>query len=223
MGSELATKPQEETMRLQLALDTFELATAITTLYRTRGWVDIAEVGTGLGISEGAAAIREIKSRFPDLTVLSDIKVMDGGESLVGFALDAGADIVSVLGVTDDATVAAAIGAARARGKEVLVDMIGVQDISTRARTLDELGAHYICVHTPYDLRDSVLPPTDDLVRVQRAAEHARKVVSGGIKLEAIDRIVGLGPDVVVVGSAIMGAEDQALAAKSFWDAVHGA
>jgi len=210
-------------MKLQIALDTFELETALNTLELIHEWVDIAEVGTGLGIAQGVRAIRQIKARHPDLAVLSDIKIMDGGESLACFAFDAGADLVSVLGVTDDATVANAVGAANARGKQVLVDMIGVADVAGRARTLDDLGVHYICVHTPYDLRDTVLPPTEDLVKVKQVVIGARTAVTGGIKLDMIDRIVGYRPDVVVVGSGIMAAEDQAETARRFAEAVHAA
>lgn len=207
-------------MRLQIALDTFDLDTALHVLRACRDSVQIAEVGTGLGISEGVGAIRAIKAAHPDLTVLSDVKIMDGGGSLAGFALDAGADIVTVLGAADDATVTAAIRAAHDRGKEILIDMIGVADIGSRSARLDELGADYICVHTPYDLRDSVLPPTAELAIVQRSVTRARSVVTGGITLDSIDTIVGFRPDVVVVGTAIMGAADPASAAAHFHAAV---
>ncbi len=208
-------------MKLQIALDSFELSTAMEILAGVRELVDIAEVGTGLGVSAGAEAIRAIASRYPDLLVLSDMKIMDGGESLAGFAFDSGADIVSVLALADDATVAGAVRAARERGKEVLADMIGVTDVAERAGVLDGLGVDYLCVHTPYDLRASVLPPTEDLARVQSVARRAKAVVTGGISLQAIDTVVGFEPDVVVVGSAIMGAEDPVAAARAFSAAVH--
>lgn len=208
-------------MKLQIALDSFELSTALEVLAGVHELVDIAEVGTGLGVSAGAEAIRAIASQYPDLLVLSDMKIMDGGESLAGFAFDAGADIVSVLALADDATVAGAVRAAHERGKEVLADMIGVTDIAERAGVLDGLGVDYLCVHTPYDLRASVLPPTEDLARVKQVARRAKAVVTGGISLQAIDTVVGFDPDVVVVGSAIMGAPDPVAAARAFSAAVH--
>ena len=207
-------------MKLQVALDTFSLETALDVLARIAPWVDVAEIGTGLGISAGAAAISAVKSKYPDLEVLSDIKIMDGGESMAAFVLDAGADIVSVLGVAEDATVAAAVGAAHERGKRVLVDMIGVPDVATRAAKLDALGVDLICVHTPYDLRETVLPPTEALVQVKAAVSHAVTVVTGGIKLDTVGTIVALGPDVVVVGSGIMAAPDPEAAAERFHRAV---
>ncbi|MCV2395138.1 orotidine 5'-phosphate decarboxylase [Actinotalea sp. M2MS4P-6] len=210
-------------MKLQVALDTFSLETAVAVLERIAPWVDVAEIGTGLGISAGIEAVRVIKEAHPQLEVLSDIKIMDGGESMAAFVLDGGADIVSVLGVTDDATVAAAVGAAHERGKRVLCDMIGVRDVATRAAELDSLGVDLVCVHTPYDLRETVKPPAEALVQVKAAVTRAGTVVTGGIKLDTVDSIVALAPDVVVVGSGIMAAADPEAAAKAFHRAVHAA
>ncbi|MBN8882215.1 3-hexulose-6-phosphate synthase [Salana multivorans] len=207
-------------MRLQIALDTFDLDAALEVLACVRPHVDIAEIGTGLGISAGVRAIAAVKSAAPEISVLSDIKIMDGGSSMASHVLDAGADLVSVLGVADDATVAAAVGAAHERGKHVVADLIGVRDIAERAAELDLLGVDVLCVHTPYDLRESVLPPTEALSIVRSVATRAESAVTGGITLDAIDRIVSYGPDVVVVGGALMNAPDPAATAARFARAV---
>lgn len=208
-------------MKLQIALDCFTIDEALRTLAQIRQYIDIAEIGTGLGLNEGTAAIRAVKREYPDLTVLSDMKIMDGGESLAALAFDAGADIVTVLGATMDATVTAAVDAAKRSGRAVFVDLIAVKDIAQRAAEVDALGVDYVCVHTSYDLRDSVAAPTADLRKIQGAIKHAQAAITGGIKPGALDEIIACNPGIIIVGSGIMGAPDPAAAAKQCYDAMH--
>lgn len=50
-------------------------------------------------------SVRTLKDTHPDLLVLCDAKIMDAGAYEVRLAFDAGADIVTVLAVTDDLTI----------------------------------------------------------------------------------------------------------------------
>lgn len=59
--------------------------------------------------------------------MLADLKIMDAGEHEASLAFAAGADIVTVLGLSADSTVSGAVAAARAAGggRLVMADMIG--------------------------------------------------------------------------------------------------
>src|SRR5271169_2406278 len=103
-------------MKLQLALDHLQLSDALGLLERAADLIDIVEAGTPLLLSEGVRAVREIRRRFPPLTVLADFKIMDAGELEASLAFDAGADIVTVLGAAEDVTIRRACEAARAAG-----------------------------------------------------------------------------------------------------------
>ena len=87
-------------MKLQVALDTLTLEDCLTLLEETKGSVDIAEVGTPFIIEEGMRPVREFKKHFPDIEVLADAKIMDAGELEAETAFKAGADIVTVLGLS---------------------------------------------------------------------------------------------------------------------------
>ena len=89
-------------MKLQLALDTLTLEECMTLLQETRGSVDIAEVGTPFIIEEGMRPVREFKQHFPEIEILADAKIMDAGELEAETAFKAGADIVTVLGASND-------------------------------------------------------------------------------------------------------------------------
>ena len=86
--------------------------------------------GDCYGSQFGLAEI--IKENFPEKEILADLKIMDGGKYEAGQAFKAGADYITVLGVTDNLTVKACVEAANEYGKEVVVDMICVEDIPAR-------------------------------------------------------------------------------------------
>lgn len=210
-------------MKLQVAIDVFTLADALKILEDVHSYVDIAEIGSPLMFACGAAAVREVKKEFPDVLVLADMKIMDGGEPISSISYEAGADIVTVCGVTNDNTVAAVIKAARSFGRSAFVDLISVPNVEERAKQIDALGADYISVHTAFDQLQSVASPLDDLKTLKRVLKHAKPSISGGINLGNVDPIIAAGPEIIIAGSAIINAQNRAEAAKAFRDKIDAA
>ena len=68
-------------------------------------YIDIIEIGTPFVYEYGMQAVRTMKEHFPDKEVLADMKIMDAGFYEAEEALKAGADYVTVLGVTDNLTI----------------------------------------------------------------------------------------------------------------------
>ncbi len=201
-------------MRLQLALDG-DIDHSFAVLQAARPYIDIAEIGTPLVYREGIAAVRRLRSAFPDITLLADFKIMDAGEEEARIAFGAGSDIVTVLGVAQDETLRGALEASRRLDRQVMVDLIGIPDPAARAPALLAMGCHYLCVHTAYDLRASQ-SPLEHLQQLRRQWPDARLAVAGGIKLSNVNAILALNPEIVVVGSAITLADDPAQAACAF-------
>ena len=138
-------------MKLQLALDDLSLEAAIALVARVREHVDIIEAGTPLIYGYGMEAVRALKARFPEKQVLADMKIMDSGAWETEEAMTAGADYVTVLGVSEDATVRNCLETATRYGREVVVDMICVPDLPGRIRQLEALGVQGLAVHTGVD------------------------------------------------------------------------
>lgn len=115
-------------MKLQLALDDITLEDALSLVRTVRDYIDIIEIGTPFVIEYGMEAVRVMKKEFPEKEILADLKIMDAGDYEAEEALKAGADYVTVLGVTDILTVKGCIDAANRYGKQVVVDMICVED-----------------------------------------------------------------------------------------------
>ena len=91
-------------MKLQVAFDLQSSDEVLNFLEKNGDLIDIVEIGTPLIMEEGLKSVLKIKKKFPKQTVLADLKIMDAGllEAQIGF--DAGADIVTVLGLASKKT-----------------------------------------------------------------------------------------------------------------------
>ncbi|MGO4369196.1 3-hexulose-6-phosphate synthase, partial [Paenibacillus sp. MCAF20] len=176
-------------------------------------YIDIVEIGTPVVINEGLHAVKAIKEAFPNLTVLADLKIMDAGGYEVMKASEAGADIVTVLGVAEDESIKGAVEEAKKQGKEILVDMISVKNLAERAAEVDAMGVDYICVHTGYDLQAVGQNSFEDLRTIKSVVKRAKTAIAGGIKLATLPEVIEASPDLVIVGGGITGQADKQAAA----------
>jgi len=207
-------------MKLQVALDG-DLASSRAILTQVHEFIDIAEIGTPLIYREGMNAVRILRADYPQLTLLADLKIMDAGEEEAAIAFEAGADIVTVLGVAHDNTVRGAVAAARQFGKQVLVDMLQVGDLAGRGLELLALGCDYLCIHTAYDLQHSGATPFAHLQHLREALPDGPLAVAGGVKPDTLDSLLVFKPEIVVVGGAISRAANPAEIARRMYERIH--
>ncbi|HDK7582133.1 3-hexulose-6-phosphate synthase [Staphylococcus arlettae] len=209
-------------MKLQLAIDLLNKEDAAKLAQEVEEFVDVVEIGTPIVINEGLPAVELMSKSVSKPQVLADLKIMDAADYEVSQAVKFGADITTILGVAEDASIKAAIDEAHKHNKELLVDMIAVQDIEKRAKELDEMGADYIAVHTGYDLQAQGQSPLENLRKVKSVIKNSKVAVAGGIKPDTIESIVSEDPDLVIVGGGIANADDPKAAAKQCRDAIEG-
>ena len=107
------------------------------------------------------------------------------------------------------------VRAAHDRGKEAMVDMIGVANLAERVQELDAMGFDYILVHTAHDMLNCISAPLEALKVIKANVKNAKAGISGGITVDQMPDIVAGKPDWVVVGSALYTAKDPLLVAKS--------
>ncbi len=205
---------------LQLALDFVDLPRALQVAEEAvAGGADWLEAGTPLIKSEGLEAIRAIKARWPDVTVVADMKTMDAGRAEVECAAKAGARVVGVLGAASDATIGECVEAARNYGAEIVVDMIQVADVVARAKTVEAMGAGYVGIHVAIDEQMQGKTPWDTLREVVEAVSIP-VAVAGGINSETAPLAVQAGASIVVVGGAITKAADATAATRALKQAM---
>jgi 3-hexulose-6-phosphate synthase len=201
-------------MKLQLALDVCTIEEGIDLVETVREYIDIIEIGTPLILEHGLRPVALFKERFPDKLILADAKIMDAGEHEAKLCFARGADIVTVLGVAHDSTIAGVVKAAKAYGKYVLVDMIDVHDIVKRALEIEKLGADYLCVHTAFDIQSTGVNPLDELRLINSVLTLGKSAVAGGVKLATVGDIVKENPEIIVVGGGITAQSDPVFSAR---------
>ncbi len=195
-------------MKLQLALDDLTIEKSIELLHKVENQVDIIEIGTPFIMMEGMKATRVIKKRFPKQEVLCDTKIMDAGAYETEIAFDAGADYVTVLGITDIATINACVEKAREYDRIVVVDMICVPDLTRRINILEDIGVEYLAVHTGVDQQANGRTPLDDLIEMKGATKNAKIAVAGGLNSSNLHSYMPYMPDIIIIGGGILNAAD---------------
>ncbi len=207
-------------MKLQLALDMLDVNGALSVIEHTFDYIDIVELGTPLIKCVGLKnLIPEIKNNFPDKTILADLKTMDVGRYESDMAFDLGADIVTVLGTADIATIQGAKDSAVSHNKQVLVDMIAVKDLPALAKKIEAIAVDYIGIHSGIDQQQQGMTPLKALQSVRKIVQIPM-AVAGGITLDTIDSIIAEEPETIIVGGAITSSDSPALVAKQMWERI---
>jgi 3-hexulose-6-phosphate synthase/6-phospho-3-hexuloisomerase len=193
-----------EEAKLQIALDLMQLERAVQIARESvEGGVDWLEAGTPLIKSEGMDSVRALKKEFASHPIVADMKTMDTGAFEVEIASKAGSDIIIIMAQADDTTVLESVKAAGRYGSKIMADLIGVQDPVTRAKEVQELGVHYLCVHVSIDEQMIARGPLETLRAVCEIAK-VPVAVAGGLNSETAAETVKAGASIVIVGGAII-------------------
>jgi 3-hexulose-6-phosphate synthase len=200
---------------IQMALDSLDFDATLALAEQVAPYVDILEIGTPCIKYNGLKLVKALKAAHPGKKILVDLKTMDAGEYEATPFFEAGGDITTVLGASDEATMKGVIKAANANNAEAQIDLIGVEDKAAVAKQAAANGAHIIGVHTGLDAQAAGQTPFADLKMIADLGVQGIKIsVAGGINKDTIQSCVQAGASIVVVGAAIYGAPSPAEAAK---------
>ena len=196
-------------MKLQVAFDLQSSDEILNFMEKNGDLIDIIEIGTPLIIKEGLKSVLKIKKKFPKQTVLADLKIMDAGllEAQIGF--DAGADIVTVLGLASTKTLIGVKQAAAKNEKEVMVDMINHPCPENKWNELKNMEMGLCCLHTANDDSQDGETPLNDLERFYNLHGGENIAVAGGINPDMIRKINSFHPEIVIVGGYIANSRNQ--------------
>ena len=204
---------------LQVAIDCNTKVEALNIMRQVAEYVDIIEIGTPLVLAVGASFAGEVKALYPDKIVFLDEKIMDGGKIIADHAFNCGADLVSVLGTSEDSTIKAAIDCAHAHGKYMVVDLCAVHDLKTRAEQIAAMGTDLVGVHVGYDIQATGADPLEELKKLDGIP--CMKTVAGGIKEATFEDACQSDANVIIVGGGLCSVPDPAKTAKWMFETLN--
>ena len=211
-----------ERPKLQIALDMFDLPSALAPLQKAHDYIDVIEVGTILCLSEGMHAVRAIKALYPDKPVLADVRIAEAGSIISKMCFDANADWVSVVSGAAPVTPEVVFKEAVSRGRDVQIELsdgwtwdmverwrdLGISQIITkRSRDGEAKGGNLTWGQKDFDM-------------VHKLHDMGYRVtVTGGVKPADIPLFAGVPVYIFIAGRSICAADDPKAAAKEFQNA----
>jgi 3-hexulose-6-phosphate synthase len=195
---------------VQISLDLIDIPEALATAgMALKAGVDWLEAGTPLIIAEGMNGVRALRSAYPGVPIVADLKTMDGGWLEAEMMAKAGATHVVVMERAHPETVKIIVKAGKDFGIKVMGDNLGSPDMVASAKRLEDLGCDFIIHHIGYDERKGIVAaggrcpsPLDQLREIVQAVKAPVQAV-GGLSVEQAMRSPEYGAPLVVLGAPL--------------------
>jgi 3-hexulose-6-phosphate synthase len=206
-------------VQLQVALDRLPIEDAVSIAQQVAGDADWIEVGTSMIKQYGVASIERVVSAVGATPVLADLKTVDDAEFEFGLDFDAGAQSATIVGLAPPATIETAVRVAADRDRELMVDLIGMTDdaISTLAQRVPA-GA----VLEAHIGKDSQGLGADASTMLGAWARGRKVAIAGGLTVETLAGLQGIGDVRAIVGSAVTKSANPADAVRELRRAADG-
>ncbi|CAG22149.1 MULTISPECIES: 3-keto-L-gulonate-6-phosphate decarboxylase UlaD [Photobacterium] len=189
---------------LQIALDSTDLATAVTVANNVESFVDVIEIGTILAFAEGMSAVNTLRKRHPEHIIVCDMKTTDGGAILAKMAFEAGADWITVSAAAHIATIEACKKVADDFNGEIQIELYGNWTLND-AQSWVDLGIKQAIYHRSRDAELAGVSWTpEDISRMRVLSEMGIEVsITGGIVPEDIHLFEGIKAKTFIAGRAL--------------------
>ena len=198
--------------QVQYAIDTLSADSALAAAdAAVESGIKCLEAGHVLVKAVGIGFVSTLRSRFPHVEIVADMKTMDMGRDEVAIAGDAGADLVIVCAAASDGVLVAAQEEAKFRDIELLVSLMGVRDRMSRARDVVDLGLRRVIAHRGID--DGYVwsdPDQRGQLRELGALPDVQLALAGGINARTAPQFDGIPLERFIVGRGITDSPDPA-------------
>lgn len=195
---------------VQISLDIIDLNEALeTAALALKAGVDWLEAGTPFILAEGMHGVRALRSNWPDVPIVADLKTMDGGWLEAEVMAKAGATHVVVMARAHPETIKEVVKAGRDLGVKVMGDNLGCEDMVAGAKMLEDMGCDYVIHHIGYDERRGIaargerMPSPLDQLREVVAAVNVPVQAVGGLTIEQAINTPSYGAPLVVLGAPL--------------------
>ncbi|MFT8917838.1 MAG: orotidine 5'-phosphate decarboxylase / HUMPS family protein [Oenococcus sp.] len=206
-------------MKLQVAIDRKPLNETIALAKALDPVVDIVEIGTSVIKDFGFVALKDLKSQLHHAQLLLDIKTNDEGDYEFKAGFDAKADILTVMGAMDHATLSKTYQVAQDRKKDMFIDLMAMSE--QQIAQITDFHQAIFGLHHSHDSSQN-FAPTDSVAAFHEQFPSIKRVaVAGGINLTSAKALAAQGlTEIVIVGGAIAGSDDPLASAKEFMEVI---
>ena len=165
----------------------------------------LIEAGTPLIKRFGIDIVKEIKSKFPDVFVIADLKTLDVAALEVQIVAEAKADAIAISGLANKETILSGIKAGKERKITTIVDMMNVKEPIT---LLENLTAKpdIVLFHRGIDAEGNQDHPWDTIKDIKKLGSLI--AVAGGLNDETSRKAIDNGADIIIIGRFLTAAEN---------------
>ena len=201
-------------MKLQIAYELTTLSEALAIAKDTANFADIIEVGTLLIYKEGIRAIEAFRKEFPEKEILADAKISDRGETATKIFAESKANYITVLAGTRQQTIQKAATSAHAFKAKLALDLLDAYSKGQSAMDAKQLGVDILIFQRLFD--DGAIPSFQEEWDNIIGNTDLPILIGGNINRSNIKKIIDLKPYGIIIGSAIINAENPAEEAQFF-------
>ncbi|MGE5574940.1 MAG: bifunctional 5,6,7,8-tetrahydromethanopterin hydro-lyase/3-hexulose-6-phosphate synthase [Ignavibacteria bacterium] len=203
---------------LQIALDAPSLEGAKKVIEALPGSDRIIlEVGTPLIKRYGTRSIGELRQVAKDKFVIADLKTLDVGKVEVDIAYEDTADAVVAAGLAPPETLDATVQEARRLGIYAVIDMLNVEDVLGKLKSLKDLP-DIIILHRGIDQESGRTCGLERIKIIRQAFPNKKYLiaVAGGIVPETAKEALEQGADILIVGRYVTQSRDIERSVRDF-------
>jgi bifunctional enzyme Fae/Hps len=203
---------------LQIALDAPSLESAKKVIEQLPGSDRIIlEVGTPLIKRYGTRVINEIREIAKDKFIIADLKTLDVGKVEVDTAYEDTADAVVAAGLASPETLDATVQEARRLGIYAVIDMLNVDDILAKLKSLKDFP-DVVILHRGIDQESGQTSGLERIKLIRKNFPNKKLLiaVAGGIVPETAKEALEQGADILIVGRYVTQSRDVERAVRDF-------
>jgi bifunctional enzyme Fae/Hps len=203
---------------LQIALDAPSLEGAKKVIEALPGSDRIIlEVGTPFIKRYGTRGINDLRQIARDKFMIADLKTLDVGKVEVDIAYEDTADAVVAAGLAPPETLDATVQEARRLGIYAVIDMLNVEDVLGKLKSLKDLP-DIIILHRGIDQESGRTCGLERIKLIRQAFPKKKYLiaVAGGIVPETAKEALEQGADILIVGRYVTQSKDIERSVRDF-------
>ena len=193
-------------MKFQISFDLTDLNKALDVTTQIVNEIDILEIGSLLLYKHGTTAIENFRKTFPQTTLLVDAKIVDRGKETITLLSQAGADLITVMSGTRKEIIHSACATAHNLGKKIVLDLLDASSLGQSALEAQSVGADALLFHINYEeSKHALFVDQWDIIHGNTSLPI---YICGNITKDTIQHIKQVNPFGVVIGNAVVNAEN---------------